>query len=192
MLSDRSLGALRCAAAVVTAAPGVRVAVMGGERTVLQVATPPFDGLEGQVVAACRFHGAVARAYRQHEAGHRLGLSGLDETLQPAVRYGVRAGELASGPGLLRLDCGGRWLHLVALAACGPGIDEILSQRVDAGGFSVEVAGHVDEELGTTIAHVATHAGDDTRSAAAFDALISIMGRVLVSGTEAHLCSAAT
>lgn len=192
MLSDRSLGALRCAAAVVTAVPTVRVTVVGGERTILQVAKPPFEGMEGPVMAACRFHGAVARAYAQHGAGHRLGLRGLGEGIEPSVHYGVRGGELATGPGLLRIDCGGRWLHLVAIAACGPDIDELLTERVAVGDFTVEVAGHVDAELGTTIAHVATDAGDDVRSFAAFDALISVMGRALVADAEAHLWSVAT
>jgi len=189
MISDRALSAMRCAAAVCCAVPDVRLRIEGGGRTLLDVSRPPIvSESEHPVMPACAFRKAVAVAHHHRRIGDRLRFMGLDRECDPSVSYGVRPGiDAALTGGMLRVRHEERWLHLLPVVADPALVAEHVSERIDCDGFSVEVAVHVDEDLGVSILHVSTDVGDHEGSVAALDALTTVASRLSVAELEAYL-----
>lgn len=193
MIDDATLTALRCAAAVCSAIPRVRLRIEAAHRTLAQVANPPFpERHDGHLVPACRFRATVAQAHADARAGRDgRALAWLDECPDATVAFELPCGGEALAPGLLRVDHDRRWLHLVALPTVGPGLDDLVAEPIAVRDHWVDVACHPDTALGTTIVHVSTDVDDRDRSRAAADALVEVMARATVHEVEAHLWKAA-
>jgi len=192
MTSDIALASLRSAAAMVAALPSVRVRVRVDGRTLVEAARPPFPALMPHpVVPWCRFRNAVIDAHEQRLAGRHVSLLGVDSASETSIAYGVRPGEICRPGGLVRATLGNRWIHAVAVALPANALRSATTDWIPADDLLVRIAAHEDEALGVSILHVATDAGDHRHSAAAFDGLITALGRVAADELEAHLAPSA-
>lgn len=115
MISETGLRALRVAATMAYAVPTMRVRVRHGERALLDVRRPPFDGAApGAPMPTCAFRTAVGRAHRLVQAGQHLQFLDLPEGVDPAIDIGLRTGDAALPGGIYRVAMQERWVHLFA------------------------------------------------------------------------------
>lgn len=103
------IAALRIAATLAHALPGVSIRLRDGQRTLLVVADAA--DASGQAIGPCAFRMAVARAHEHIKSGARLAFMDLPEGVEPAVDVGVRTGDRALPGGIYRVSVGDRTIH---------------------------------------------------------------------------------
>ncbi len=178
MLSDRGMAALRNAAALVHAVPQVRLRLRHGDEVLLDVGWPPFEATGPRQVAACAFHGAVARAHAQVRAGVQLRFLSLPEGVDPAVDVGVPAPDQVLPGGIVRVALGGLRVHAVAIA-------RPLDECVDAlGADGAGLGFHHDEAVEVTVVHAQSELGDRAAADRARDLVEGAAARIAVAGLE--------
>lgn len=108
-MTPTGIAALRIAATLVHALPGISVRLRDGQRTLLKVADPA--DASGRAMGPCAFRMAVARAHEQIKSGARLAFMDLPEGVEPAVDIGVRSGDRALPGGIYRVRVGDQTIH---------------------------------------------------------------------------------
>lgn len=93
--------ALRLAATLVHALPGLSLRLGDGCRTLLEVAHPPLS--PSRVMAPCLFRTAVGRAHHHTKAGARVGFYDLADHTDPVVHVEVPAGGHVLPGGIYRV-----------------------------------------------------------------------------------------
>lgn len=112
---------------------------------------------------------------------------GVEGPVDPTISYCVGPGEVSRPGGLVRVTLNHRWIHAAAIAS-GPGPTPWSAEEwIAVGDLRVRVAAVEDEAVGVNILHVATDAGNLQHSAAAFDALVTALGRVVADEIESYL-----
>lgn len=115
-LDTLTIAALRQSAALVHAAPALRLRVRDGARVLLTVAAPsPLDEPPNRWLTPCTFRSSVADAWQMVRGGHPIGLTGLLGDA-PAIDVGVPAGGSIHEDGVYRWPVSdtGRWQWAVA------------------------------------------------------------------------------
>ncbi|MCU0270209.1 MAG: hypothetical protein MUF83_16390 [Acidimicrobiales bacterium] len=114
MVSDDGMRALRLAATLVHALPGVRVRLRDGDRAVVDVAPADAPAEPGVAVATtpCGFRRAVVGAWDAHRGGERVGLLGV--AVDPAVDVGIRRPGRMHPGGVHEVVCGDRRVFAIA------------------------------------------------------------------------------
>lgn len=181
-LSDRTLSALRCTAAVVVALPAVGARVRHGAVPVLEVRRDHVEGAEPGadhlVLAPCAFHRAVASAHRLRRSGEQLAFRGLPPGADPAVEWSVGRGDVTRSGAIVRVTSDGAWLHVAAVA-----VDAETCRAAVAGddGGPPGLGYHPDDEVEATLLHLTTPVGDHVASAEVIEALEVALARVAVA-----------
>lgn len=159
-MTPAGMAAMRRAATLVHALPGVRVRLRVGDRLLLEVTRPPLP--EGPAIGPCVFRAAVARAHEQHKAGVRLGFVGLPEGCDPEVDVGVPAGGGALPGGIYRVPIGGAWVHAFAttlpVRVCRDVVVRHVGEDTD-----VDVRLHRDAATEVTLVHLVSARGQAQR-----------------------------
>jgi hypothetical protein len=178
-LTDRTLSALRCTAAVLVAVPTVRARIRDGNRTVLEVRREqPITDVDHPVLPPCAFHRAVAAAHKLRRSGEQLGFRGIPDGVEPAIEWGVGRGDLTRDGAIVRVTADGAWLHVAAVAVP----IEVCRTAVEGDdGGPPGLGYHADDELETTLLHLTTPIGDHVASAEVLDALHTATARVAVA-----------
>lgn len=115
-LGPAALAALREAAALVHAAPALRVRLRDGDRVLATVAAPsPLDAPPPRWLTPCAFRSAVGDAWALVRAGRPVGLTGCLGP-EPAIDVGVPGGGATHPLGVHRWPDadGGGWRWAVA------------------------------------------------------------------------------
>lgn len=187
-LSDQALDALRCTAAVLAAAPALRVRIRLGDEVLFEVRRLVVEEVSGHaILPACAFHTAVARAHRARKSGDRVAMAGVPAGGEPRIDWAVGADDLTLPGAMLRVAQGGDWWHVAPVAVPLPVALAALQDSPGDEHPGVTVAVRPDNDLGVTLLHSTTRAGDEAASARAVDALISAVGRVGVADLAARL-----
>lgn len=147
--------ALRLAATLAHALPGIRVRIRDQHRTLLDVARPPHPA--GRGIVPCAFRMAVTRAHEQIKAGARLAFMGLPEGTDPAVDIGVRPCDRVLPGGIYRISAGDLHIHAFATTLSRRKCRDILSRRSaptleDDGRDDVRL--HYDAATEVTLVHI--------------------------------------
>lgn len=108
-MTPAGMVALRIAATLAHALPGLRVRIRDGHRTLVEIAHPAHA--TGPAIGPCAFRMAVARAHEEIKAGARLAFMGLPAGAEPAVDIGVRSGDQSLPGGICRLSVGDQTVH---------------------------------------------------------------------------------
>lgn len=156
------LTALRRAATVAHALPGVRLRLRHDNSTLLEVTrTPP---LTPPVIGPCAFRHAVARAHEDMKHGRVVSMVGLTPGVDPALDVGVRPGDAAHADGMYRIAFGEVDLHAFATTLSPRQCRQLLDDRATpvcrhpSAAHVLELRHDVATEI--TIVHVATPRGE--------------------------------
>lgn len=153
--------ALRRAATIAHALPGVRLRLRYGPETLLEVARPPMPS--PAAIDPCAFRRAVARAHEDLKAGRAASFLGLPTGWDPAIDVGVRSGDLAHLDGLYRVAVGDVDVHAFATALSPRRCRELLLERATSvcrhpsAAASVQLRHDVATEI--TVVHALTPRG---------------------------------
>ncbi len=162
-IDDRGLAALRVAATLVHAVPRLRARIRHGAQVLVDVRPSPLVGAdqtdEPLRLTPCAFRGAVAQAWRQHEAGHRLSFLGLPAGVVPAIDVGTPPGGTARPGGLYRVPLEDRWLWAFATTLDAPAAfnaGRTVVERCPAGPDVRALGLRPDRGTGVTIVYAET------------------------------------
>lgn len=182
-ISDRTLDALRTTAAITAVVPDVGAQIRDSEGVVIEVRWPPLAESGHPVMAACAFRRAVATATRLRRQGEQIAMRGLALDQQPVIDWGFSGEGVVLPSGILRITRGDEWCHFAAVPSNSALVASALAGVVIGIGMSL----HADEEVGVTVLHIPSSAGDERTSAKAVDAMITAMAAIGVADLEVRL-----
>lgn len=132
MLTDRSLGALRAAAALTHSVPGLRAIIRGGDQPLAEVRRPEGPDQGNPTVMAltpCAFRNAVGQAMQHQRDGRRMRFLDLQEGADVAVDIHPPEPGAARSGGLYRTPLDGVQIWAFATSLL-PGIAHDLGRPI--------------------------------------------------------------
>jgi hypothetical protein len=148
-LGAEPVTALRLAATVAHALPGLRLRLRTGDRTLLEVRRDVHgviaDGCGGAIVSACAFRRGVARLHEAAKVGPVGPILGGVDPRDVAIDIGVTSGDLALLGGVYRVHVPGADLHAFATTLSPRRCRALMAER------STSVARHPSSIDGPTL-----------------------------------------
>lgn len=187
-LSTDAFRAMRIAASVAVAAPGIRLLIRDGKRHLLTVVAPPFPDVDHPVVPPCAFRSAVARGRTIVEQGHRLSFLDLPGGNEPVIEVDLPSGDRALPGGIYRIGHDRCWSHLFPTdldldATKAAAADGSPSIPVDgpAGSRGTRVGFHHDAATAITLVHTTCDAGDVGAARRQVEVLEAVLARCVTA-----------
>lgn len=151
--------ALRHAAALVHALPGVHLRIRSEERALLSVGPPWLVG--GPAMGPCAFRMAVAKGHEQIKRGDPVTFMGLADGAPLHIDVGVVPGGSALAGGIYRVPCGQVALHATTTTLPLRRCRELLAERTLPAGVDPDAAVGLRHDAATeiTVLHTAGEPG---------------------------------
>lgn len=179
-LPDQTLDRLRISATMALAIPDMAVKIRVGDTPCLEVRRTPAPEVPHTVLPPCAFHRAVARAVTMRRSGQRIGMHGVAPGARLSIDWGVgHSARLLSG-GLIRLDHGTHWAHVVAVLGDEHHITDVLAD-------DPALSQQRDHAVGVSIVHGTSPRGDEAASLTMVDALLDVVARAGIVDLEQRL-----
>jgi hypothetical protein len=192
--SSDALDRFRCTAALLSYTPTISARLVNDDRVLLEVMRPPHPVRDHAVIPTCWFRAMVADVTRNGPPVGERGREPFERLLGCRVELGVRHGTTLLPANVLRVEAGGSWMHLLALASP---LDAVRTAAVTVAqeGQPDEHAGtgldlHIDPDLETTVVGLASELTAE-RSGEAAELLRTIGMRLAIDRLEIELASVA-
>jgi hypothetical protein len=183
-----ALARMRCTAALLGCSTDLSARLVHDDVIIVEVMRPPFPVREHAVLPPCWFRCLVADGLREPAAG-TVTRERIDRLVACRIDLGFRNGATLRPGEVVRVDAGGSWMHLHAVAAPVVDVEPVVSEAVDelwSGADDIPLELHAAHDLDVTVLGQATDATPAASDAAA-DLLRTIAMRVAIRRLERDL-----